>query len=87
MMPFRRTGLPETPAAERRRTARVRLAEALRVRPAFRSTEFFDQVHRTLDASRDGVCFATSLCCYHTGMSVQVTFPYLPVPTPRSVEL
>jgi hypothetical protein len=59
---------------ERRRTRRVNISKPVRARPS--DPKYNDEVRTTLNASRNGLYFATWAEHYHVGMSLSVTFPY-----------
>ena len=59
---------------ERRRSRRVSISRPVRVRPS--DPKYNDEVRNTLNASRNGLYFATWAEHYYVGMSLGVTFPY-----------
>jgi CheY-like chemotaxis protein len=61
------------PAADRRRRRRALISAPVRVRGANGGP---DEISTTVDVSRFGLLFVTSLDCYSRGMDVMVTFPY-----------
>lgn len=65
---------------ERRRTERVDVSMPLRVCFSEGSADRFEEVSSTLNASRDGLYFATKTQCYKVGMSLVVTFPFFHAP-------
>lgn len=62
--------------SEHRRSHRAKVSLPVRVRPA--DPKYVEEVQTTLNATRDGLYFTTSLKHYYLGMQVQVTFPYRP---------
>ncbi len=67
-------GRPST--TERRRRARVKLPQVVRVRPSDPIRYDFDEILPTLNISRDSVYFASKNGFYKQGMRVFITFPY-----------
>ena len=61
------------PVKERREIRRVDVALRLRIRPADYSSQDFEDVQVTLNASRKALYFFTGLDCYQLGMHVIVT--------------
>jgi len=61
---------------ERRRTERVDVSMPVRVCFSEGSADQFEEVSSTLNASRDGLYFATKAQSYKVGMSLVVTFPF-----------
>ena len=60
---------------ERRRRARLKLPQVVRVRPS--DAHFhFDEILPTLNATRDSVYFASKNASYAEGMRVFITYPY-----------
>jgi hypothetical protein len=62
---------------DRRRSRRVNISKPVRVRPS--DPKYKDEVRNTLNASRNGLYFATWAEHYYVGMSLGVTFPYASV--------
>ncbi len=62
--------------AERRRRRRALISSPVRVRGADITNGGPDEISTTVDVSRFGLLFVTSLDCYSRGMDVMVTFPY-----------
>jgi hypothetical protein len=62
--------------SERRRSRRVRMKQALRVRPLNPKAGPFEEMGTTKDVSQDGVYFVTQRDVYGEGMRVLVTVPY-----------
>ena len=65
---------------ERRRTERVAVSLPVRVCSSGGSADQFEEVSSTLNASRDGLYFATKVQSYKVGMSLVVTFPFSQAP-------
>ncbi len=61
---------------ERRRKARLRLPQTVRVRPSDAHLHDFDEILPTLNTSRDSVYFASKNEFYTEGMRLFVTYPY-----------
>jgi len=61
---------------ERRRKARLRLPQTVRVRPSEHRGRDFDEILPTLNTSRDSVYFASKNEFYKEGMRLFVTYPY-----------
>ncbi len=64
---------------ERRRRARLKLAQVVRVRPSDAHLHF-DEILPTLNTTRDSVYFASKNTSYREGMRVFITFPYSDAP-------
>ena len=60
--------------------ARSRIAQAIRVRPSLPIHNDFDDVARTLNASRSGIYFAARRGEYHKDMRLFVTYPFSTTP-------
>jgi len=60
---------------ERRRRARLKLSQTVRVRPSDAHLHF-DDILPTLNTTRDSVYFATKNGSYLEGMRVFITLPY-----------
>ncbi len=73
-----KTLAPDQP--ERRRKRRALISAPLRVRTKNVTGHGLDEVVTTVDVSRLGVLFQTTLDCYQRGMELMVTFPYSKVP-------
>lgn len=65
---------------ERRRTERVEVSLPVRVCFSNGTAGQFEEVSSTLNASRDGLYFATKVQSYQVGMSLVVTFPFSHAP-------
>jgi hypothetical protein len=61
---------------ERRRKARLRLPQTVRVRPSDIHLHNFDEILPTLNTSRDSVYFVSKNASYKEGMRLFVTCPY-----------
>jgi len=64
------------PPQDRRRSRRLKIGQALKVRPTDPHTEPFEDSATTANVSRDGVYFQTMRRVYVEGMRVFVTLPY-----------
>src|SRR5271155_4953325 len=68
---------PAAPAPEdRRRRRRALISAPVRVRGVDVTDGGPDEISATIDVSRVGILFPTSLDSYSRGMDVMVTFPY-----------
>jgi hypothetical protein len=65
---------------ERRRRARLKLPQVVRVRPSDVHRQDFDEILPTLNAARESVYFASKNASYVEGMRVFITFPYSDAP-------
>ena len=65
---------------ERRRMARTRISQTIRVRPSLPVRDNFDDVARTLNASRSGIYFAARRAEYCKDMRLFVTYPFSTTP-------
>src|SRR5260370_19828484 len=65
---------------ERRRKARLRLPQVVRVRPSDAHRENFDEILPTLNVSRDSVYFVSKNAFYAEGLRVFITYPYSDAP-------
>jgi len=61
---------------DRRRAARTRVTQTIRVRPSLPQAQNFDDVARTLNASRTGLYFKAWRDSYFEDMRLFVTYPY-----------
>jgi CheY-like chemotaxis protein len=68
--------MPVHPAADRRRRRRALISAPVRVRGVDVTNGGPDEISTTVDVSRFGILFVTSLDSYSRGMDVMVTFPY-----------
>jgi two-component system cell cycle response regulator DivK len=64
------------PAADRRRRRRALISAPVRVRGVDVTNSGPGEISTTVDVSRFGILFITTLDCYSRGMDVMVTFPY-----------
>ena len=64
---------------ERRRRARLKLPQVVRVRPSDAHLSF-DEILPTLNTTRDSVYFASKSTSYVEGLRVFITFPYSDAP-------
>ena len=64
---------------ERRRPARLKLPQVVRVRPSDAHLDF-DEILPTMNATRNSVYFASKNTTYSEGMRVFITFPYSDAP-------
>lgn len=71
--------------SDRRIKRRVKIAQAVRVRPSEPGFHF-DEVRATINVCRDGVYFATDEKYYTKGMRVFVTMPYSDAPGAINLE-
>lgn len=67
--------------SERRRRRRALISAPVRVRSLEVTAGGPDEISTTVDVSRIGFLFTTSLACYFRGMDVAVMFPYSKSPT------
>ena len=65
---------------DRRRRRRAMISAPIRVRSVDVTENGPDEISTTLDVSRNGVLFASSLDAFDAGMEVAVTFPYTKTP-------
>ncbi len=65
---------------ERRRMGRTKIAQTIRVRPSLPVRDNFDDVARTLNASRSGIYFSARRGEYHKEMRLFVTYPFSTTP-------
>lgn len=61
---------------ERRRTRRVRIRLAARLKPYYQCSHLPPEVRPTIDISRDGIYFTTPRDTYNIGMHLMVTCPH-----------
>jgi len=66
--------------ADRRRRRRAMISAPIRVRSVDVTESGPDEISTTLDVSRNGVLFASSLDTFRAGMEVSVTFPFSRTP-------
>jgi CheY-like chemotaxis protein len=77
---------PHEPASERRRRRRALISAPVRVRSVNATTDGPDETSTTLDVSRNGFLFVSSLTAFCRGMEVAVIFPYSSSPVPMQAE-
>jgi hypothetical protein len=65
---------------ERRRMGRTKISQTIRVRPSLPVQDNFDDVARTLNASRSGIYFAARRSEYSKDMRLFVTYPFSATP-------
>jgi CheY-like chemotaxis protein len=70
------TKTPVVHPADRRRRRRALISAPVRVRGVDVTNSGPDEISTTVDVSRFGILFITSLDCYAPGMDLMVTFPY-----------
>jgi len=70
----------QSKSADRRRRRRAMISAPIRVRSIDVTQSGPDEISTTLDVSRNGVLFASSLDAFAAGMEVAVTFPYTKTP-------
>ena len=75
-----------TSKTERRRRARLKLPQTVRVRPSDASRHDFDEVHLTQNTSRNSAYFISKNSSYSEGMRVFITFPYSDSPGAINLE-
>jgi hypothetical protein len=66
----------QTPTSEKRSRRRARIARRIRVRPSDPEEDDFEDISVSINASRQGVYFATRREGYRIGLRVFVTYPY-----------
>lgn len=71
---------------DRRRIRRAKIVRPLRVRPSEPRDEHFEEIAKSINASRDGVLFSTRRNDYYPGMRLFVTFPYTTANDPMNCE-
>jgi CheY-like chemotaxis protein len=70
----------QSKSADRRRRRRAMISAPIRVRSVDVTQSGPDEISTTLDVSRNGVLFASSIDAFAAGMEVAVTFPYTKTP-------
>jgi CheY-like chemotaxis protein len=71
------------PSEERRRSPRIRMEQPLRLRGSEPAAGAFEDVCKTVDASRGGLYFTSERDFYRPGMALTVVFPYSPQSAPE----
>jgi CheY-like chemotaxis protein len=77
---------PHQPASERRRRRRALISAPVRVRSVNATTDGPDETSTTLDVSRNGFLFVSTLATFCRGMEVAVVFPYSNSPVAMQAE-
>ncbi len=80
------TAAPKLSQGERRSRRRALISAPVRVRSIDVTGSNIDEVSTTLDVSRGGVLFVSSLGAFAKGMEVAVTFPYSKSPVAVQAE-
>jgi hypothetical protein len=85
-MTTRQETLQKTPAtsasstrsalSERRDSRRCKITQLMRIRPSDPETKYFEDLRRTISASRSGIYFQTTELDYEVGQRLFVTMPY-----------
>ena len=65
-----------TTQTERRGTRRCKITQLMRIRPSDPETKYFEDLRRTMSASRSGIYFQTTELDYEVGQRLFVTMPY-----------
>src|ERR1700730_16316832 len=61
---------------ERRGSRRCKMTQLMRIRPSHPETKYFEDLRRTVSASRSGIYFHTTELDYEVGQRLFVTMPY-----------
>ena len=61
---------------ERRGSRRCKMTQLMRIRPSDPETKYFEDLRRTVSASRSGIYFHTTELDYEVGQRLFVTMPY-----------
>ncbi len=85
---------PKEPAApaggpaysEQRKSRRVKIAKPVRVRPSDPKDDHFEDLPVSVNASKEGIYFASRKTSYYKGMRVFVTFPFTSAHDPMNCE-
>src|ERR1700674_2141084 len=84
-MATRQESLPKTPATSgsstrsavhRRGSRRCQITQLMRIRPSDPEKKYFEDLRRTVSASRSGIYFHTTELDYELGQRLFVTMPY-----------
>ncbi len=68
---------PDKPQySETRKSRRAKIVKPVRVRPSEPRDEHFEDLPTSVNASREGIYFASRRNTYYKGMRVFVTFPF-----------
>jgi hypothetical protein len=81
--------MPESSAKvhpDKRLSRRAKIAKPARVRPSDPRDEHFEDLPVSVNASKDGIYFATRRKSYYKGMRVFVTFPFSSPHDPMNCE-
>jgi PilZ domain len=78
--------IPTTEYEVKRRSKRAKIARPLRVRPSDPRDEHFEDLAVSVNASKEGIYFASRRESYYPGMRVFVTFPYSSPHDPMNCE-
>jgi hypothetical protein len=71
---------------EKRGNRRAKMARPLRVRPSDPRDKHFEDLPVSINASKDGIYFATKLASYYLGMRLFITFPFTSAHDPMNCE-
>jgi hypothetical protein len=71
---------------EKRGNRRANMARSLRVRPSNPRDPHFVDISVSINASKDGIYFATKRTSYYPGMRLFVTFPFTSAHDPMNCE-
>ena len=72
--------------AVQRRSRRAKIARTVRVRPSDPRDDHFEDLPTSINASQEGILFATRRNTYYAGMRVFVTFPFSSPHDPMNTE-
>ena len=67
---------PRSALSERRDSRRCKITQLMRIRPSDPETKYFEDLRRTISASRSGIYFQTTELDYEVGQRLFVTMPY-----------
>ncbi|HYL64986.1 MAG TPA: PilZ domain-containing protein [Candidatus Methylomirabilis sp.] len=76
----------QTPAADKRRSRRAKIAKPVRVRPSEPRDDHFEDLPISVNVSKEGIYFVSRAKSYYPGMRVFVTFPYSSPHDPMNCE-
>jgi hypothetical protein len=74
------------PYAAQRRSRRAKMVRTVRVRPSDPRDDHFEDFPTSINASKEGILFATRRTDYYAGMRIFVTFPYSSPHDPMNTE-
>jgi hypothetical protein len=77
---------PDANYPQKRRSRRVKMSRALRVRPSEPRDEHFEDLITSINVSKEGIYFHSRRAGYYKGMRVFVTFPFSSAHDPMSCE-